>query len=184
MTMGRLAPEEKYKGFDEVLDVFPDLKRTHPSVVYMIVGEGGDRPRLEAKTRQLGLQSDVIFAGKVPEAEKVAYFNTADAYVMPSSGEGFGIVLLEAAACGVPIVGSAVDGSREALLGGRLGRLVDPRSKQDLLSAIREALDRAGPKQRLADVETFGEDRFRERVENWFASEVGQSSSSRARRST
>ena len=74
----------------------------------------------------MGLSDRVIFTGYIPESEKIAHYNLADVYVMPSTGEGFGIVLLEAVACGVPVVGSRVDGSREALLDGQLGRLVDP----------------------------------------------------------
>ena len=60
---------------------------------------------------------------------------------MPSRGEGFGIVLLEAAACGVPIVGSQVDGSREALLDGKLGHLVDPGDRHRLIETITNALE-------------------------------------------
>jgi hypothetical protein len=82
--------------------------------------------RLEEKANSLGLSDKVVFTGRISESEKVAHYNLADAYVMPSTGEGFGIVLIEAAACGVPVVGSRVDGSREALLDGRLGHLVDP----------------------------------------------------------
>ena len=62
---------------------------------------------------RLGLTGHVVFAGKTSESEKVAHYSLADAYVMPSSGEGFGIVLLEAAACGVPVIGSMADGSQK-----------------------------------------------------------------------
>ena len=60
---------------------------------------------------------------------------------MPSVGEGFGIVLIEAAACGVPVVGSQADGSREALLDGKLGRLVDPKSPDELVQAVTSILE-------------------------------------------
>ena len=64
--------------------------------------------------------------GRIAEEEKVAHYHLADAYVMPSRGEGFGIVILEAMACGVPALASSKDGGREALLDGKLGLLVDP----------------------------------------------------------
>ena len=133
LTMGRLASQERYKGFDEVIDLMPRLLKRFPNLKYLIVGEGDDRARLEAKVAaRSGRQRH--FYWSIPESEKVAHYNLADAYVMPSR-EGFGIVLIEAAAGGVPVVGSQADGSREALLDGRLGRLVDPRKPDELIEA-------------------------------------------------
>jgi asparagine synthase (glutamine-hydrolysing) len=126
MTLGRLASEERFKGFDEVIEALPALAREVPEICYLICGDGRDRPRLEEKARALGVSERVVFAGFVPESRKVEYYRLADAYVMPSMGEGFGIVYLEALASGLPVMGSAMDGSREALLEGALGELVDP----------------------------------------------------------
>src|SRR5262249_2788092 len=126
LTVGRLATGERYKGVDEVIEVMPRLLRQFPNLRYLIVGDGSDRVRLEAKARAHGLSGYVIFTGRIAEPEKVAHYNLADVYVMPSHGEGFGIALIEAAACGIPVVGSSVDGSRDALLDGQLGRMVDP----------------------------------------------------------
>jgi glycosyltransferase involved in cell wall biosynthesis len=82
---------------------------------------------------------------------------------MPSRGEGFGFVLLEAMACGVPAVGSSADGGREALRDGRLGILVDPSDPADVMRGIREALRRgAGPPPE--GLEFFDFDNFRMRV--------------------
>ena len=118
----------------------PRLLRQLPDLRYLIVGDGSDRARLEAKARAHGLSDYVIFAGRIAEAEKVAHYNLADVYVMPSHGEGFGIALIEAAACGVPVVGSSVDGSRDALLDGQLGRMVDPSKPDELIEAITAAI--------------------------------------------
>ena len=82
----------------------------------------------------------VVFAGYVAEAEKADHYRAADLYVMPSRGEGFGIVYLEALACGLPVIGSKVDGSREALRDGLLGTLVDPADRKELKDAIRRQL--------------------------------------------
>jgi glycosyltransferase involved in cell wall biosynthesis len=76
----------------------------------------------------------------VPEADKAAYYRLADAYVMPSRKEGFGFVFLEAMACGIPVIASRTDGSREAVRDGLLGALVDPDQPAELHQAIREAL--------------------------------------------
>jgi phosphatidylinositol alpha-1,6-mannosyltransferase len=140
MTVGRLAGQERYKGFDEVIAVLPILTAENPDLVYMIVGEGEDRARLRAKVHELGLDDFVRFTGYIDEREKVSLYNLADVYVMPSRGEGFGIVFLEAMACGVPAIGSEVDGSREALLFGRLGQLVNPNNLSEIAQAIRKAL--------------------------------------------
>lgn len=140
MTLGRLASSERYKGFDEVLESLPALIKKIPNVAYLIAGDGQDRQRLEEKAKSLGLDERVVFAGFVLEAEKADHYRLADAYVMPSRGEGFGIVFLEAMACGVPVVASKVDGSREAVRDGKLGILVDPDDLEEIRAAIIETL--------------------------------------------
>lgn len=163
MTLARLDPYERYKGIDEVFDVLPSLAETIPNLSYLIAGDGGDRPRLAAEVRRLGLDERVVFAGRIDEERKADHYRLADAFVMPGRGEGFGIVYLEALACGVPVVGSVLDGSRDALLDGRLGVLVDPNDRQDLVRGILEALRR--PKGEVpALLSEFSEARYVERV--------------------
>jgi glycosyltransferase involved in cell wall biosynthesis len=110
--------------------------------LYLIVGDGPDRRRLEEKAKSLGMDEHVVFAGLIPEAEKADHYRLADAYVMPSRGEGFGIVHLEAMACGIPAVASKVDGSREAVRDGALGILVDPSDQEDVKTGVLESLNR------------------------------------------
>ena len=167
LTVGRLATGEPCKGVDEVIEVMPRLLRQWPDLRYLVVGDGSDRGRLQAKARAYGLADSIIFAGRIAEAEKVAHYNLADLYVMPSQGEGFGIALIEAAACGIPVVGSSVDGSRDALLGGQLGHLVDPTKPDDLIVAIGAALNARQHRVRNQLVETFGIGQFRIRVAEW-----------------
>ncbi len=162
LTVGRLAGSEQYKGIDEVLEALPQLAGELPDVCYVIIGDGDDRERLRAKAQALGVADRVVFTGFVSEDEKIDLYNLADVYVMPSRGEGFGIVYLEAMACGVPAIGSVLDGSRDALRDGALGQLVDPRDPQQLVQAIRRAL--AMPRGRPAGLEYFGDRAYRERV--------------------
>src|SRR6516164_1303782 len=172
LTVGRLAAGERYKGVDEVIDVMPRLLEQLPNLRYLIVGDGADRSRLQAKVREQGLSDYVIFAGRIAEAEKVAHYNLADLYVMPSHGEGFGIAIIEAAACGIPVIGSAVDGSREALLDGQLGCLVDPTKPDDLVLAIGAAINARQQRVRNQLVETFGICRFQRRVAGWLTKQA------------
>jgi glycosyltransferase involved in cell wall biosynthesis len=166
MTTGRLESRERYKGFDEVIMAIPRLLARFPTLKYLVVGDGSDRVRLEAIVKRIGVNAQVIFTGRIPESEKVAHYNLASAYVMPSAGEGFGIVLIEAAACGVPVIGSLADGSREALLGGRLGRLIDPTDSDGLVQTVTEVLE--GPAEgRNPVIEYFDTQHFQERVAAW-----------------
>lgn len=143
LTVGRLSAQERHKGFDEVLEALPTLAKKVPDVMYVICGEGPDRSRLEEKAAVLGVRDRVVFAGFIPEAAKADYYRLADAFVMPSRGEGFGIVLLEAMACGIPVMGSLKDGSREALIGGELGVLVNPDNPSEVIDGIVHTLSRA-----------------------------------------
>ena len=140
MTMGRLACKERYKGFDEILRALPELARAVPNLVYLIAGDGPDRARLEASIRERHFQSRVVFAGRIAEEEKPNLYRLADAYVMPSRGEGFGIVFLEAMGCGVPVVASKADGSREAVRNGELGILVNPDNLDEIVAGTLQAL--------------------------------------------
>jgi glycosyltransferase involved in cell wall biosynthesis len=140
LTVGRLDAAERYKGVDEVLGILPELLRRHGDLAYLIVGDGTDRARLESVVKQRRLEPYVRFAGYIAESEKAAHYRLADAYVMPSRGEGFGIVFLEALACGIPVVASKTDGGREAVLDGRLGTLVDPDDPSDVIRGIEIAL--------------------------------------------
>ena len=142
LTLARLPGAERYKGVDEVLDVLPALIAAEPTLTYLIAGDGDDRQRLEAKAHGLGIGDRVVFAGFVKESEKADHFRVADVFAMPGRGEGFGFVFLEALACGIPVVGSSIDGSREALRDGELGELVDPADPGSIRNGIRRALVR------------------------------------------
>jgi phosphatidyl-myo-inositol dimannoside synthase len=141
MTLGRLSSSERYKGIDEVLELLPKLTEEIANVAYLVVGDGNDRQRLERNAKSLAIEEHVLFTGYIPESEKPDHYRLADAFVMPGRGEGFGIVYLEAMACGVPVVASKVDASREVVRDGELGILVDPDDPHEVRAGILGALD-------------------------------------------
>ena len=162
LTVGRLSATERYKGIDEVMNVMPRLIERIPSLAYLVIGEGDDLPRLRARATLLGLGDRVVFGGHVAEREKPDYYRLADVFVMAGRGEGFGIVYLEALACGVPVVASSADASREAVRDGLLGQVVNPDDPGDLIEGILQALDGppAGLRENLA---YFSVERFQKR---------------------
>jgi asparagine synthase (glutamine-hydrolysing) len=167
MTLGRLNATERYKGMDEVLEAMPGLVEKIPDLAYLIAGDGSDRSRLEGKAAALGLKERVIFTGHIAESEKADHYRLADAFVMPSSGEGFGFVFLEAMACGIPAIGSRTDGGREALREGSLGRLVDPGNAAELDDAILNAVRE--PKRVPEGIEYFSFENFERRCRRLMA---------------
>jgi len=171
MTLGRMPGFDRRKGFDEVIEILPFLLREQKNIVYLIAGDGPDKKRLQRKASSLGLDKHVVFTGMVSEAEKAAHYRLADAFVMPSHGEGFGIVLLEAMACGVPVIASKSDGGREALLEGKLGQLVDPFDSEQLIFAIGQALNQ--PREVPKGLEYFSKSNFENRVYKLIAEIIG-----------
>ncbi len=136
LTVARLVASERYKGCDTVIQVLPELAKKIPAVKYLIVGEGDDQVRLADLAVRAGVRDKVVFAGCVPSGRLADYYNLCDVFIMPSKKEGFGIVFLEALACGKTVVAGRDDGSREALLDGALGVLVDPDDRQGLIDAL------------------------------------------------
>ncbi len=172
LTVGRLSSAEQYKGYDTVIHALPEILRAIPNVKYLIVGQGDDRARIESLIAKLGLSRQVILAGYVTDQELVGHYNLCDAFVMPSTGEGFGIVFLEALACGKPVVAGNEDASREAVLDGTLGFLVNPRDVREVAAVAQAALSRSHKDARTDPewlrtecLSAYGMDRFRASIE-------------------
>ena len=171
LTVGRLPGHERYKGQDRIIALLPKLTTIFPNLVYMIVGDGTDRARLEAIVSTLELDDSVIFTGRISENEKIDHYNLADAFAMPSTSEGFGFVFLEAAACGLPVLGGKNDGSRDALVDGQLGVMVDSESPTELLEGLEEILRR---KKHIPDcIEPFGYPRFEAQINELITATAG-----------
>ena len=123
LTVGRLAAVEAYKGQDRVIRALPGIISEIPDVMYLIVGEGDDQPRLQALAESLSVEAHVQFLGRVDDEELVALYRLAHLFVMPSEGEGFGIVYIEAMACGCPALGLDSGGSIDALGSSSFGHV-------------------------------------------------------------
>ena len=136
LTVGRLSASERYKGHELVFAALPALRERLPGLVHVVAGEGDDRARLEARALELAGEGAVKFLGFVPDEELPDLYRLADLFVMPSSEEGFGIVYLEAAACGLRVVGGAGGGSSDAIPDRRVGTVVDPRDCPEFIEVV------------------------------------------------
>lgn len=159
LTISRLCSGDRYKGHDRVIAALPALLRAGADVAYLVVGTGDDVPRLEQIAASKGVRDRVIFAGAASAHELADHYRLADVFIMPSLKEGFGIVFLEAAACGIPVIGGNKDGSWDALREGCLGRPIDPDSEQQLVEAVLAALER-GKTRDTTSVDVFKRQRF------------------------
>jgi phosphatidylinositol alpha-1,6-mannosyltransferase len=164
MTVSRLASSERYKGHDRVIRALPRVLAEHPDTIYIVVGDGDDRLRLEALASAVGVRERVHFAGFVEAKELPDHYRVADVFVMPSTGEGFGIAFSEAMAFGLPVIGGNGDGSVDPLGDGALGRLIDPEKVDELKAAICASLKTPAPMQTLVD--RFNRDEFTRTVQS------------------
>ncbi|MDH6079404.1 glycosyltransferase [Chrysosporum ovalisporum ANA283AFssAo] len=168
LTVGRLSASEQYKGYDQMIRAMVKIRSVIPNAHYMIVGKGDDQPRIEQLISQLQLQNCVTLGGFVPDDELCDYYNLCDVFAMPSKGEGFGIVYLEALACGKPVVGGNQDAAIDALCHGKLGALVNPDDIDDIAQTIIQILQRRYAHDlmyqplalRQATINIFGFERF------------------------
>jgi len=171
LTVARLDAREGYKGYDRVVQALPTVRTACGRVRYIVAGKGDDQARVETMARELGVDDAVTFAGFVADEELADHYRLADVFAMPSTGEGFGIVFLEAMACGTPVLAGNSDGSVDAVDNGRLGRLVDPKDVRAIANGLIDLLQRKGPawwfdRDALHDavVARFGSAAFREEL--------------------
>ena len=138
LSVGRLQAR---KGHDLVLKALAGLPADAPKIRYVVTGSGDDGPRLQALTSELGLTKQVDFVGVIPHDALPTYYAAADIFVHPNrveagDFEGFGMVFLEAAACGKPVIGGRSGGVPEAVEDGATGLLVGGNDHEELRSAI------------------------------------------------
>jgi glycosyltransferase involved in cell wall biosynthesis len=113
-------------GIDTLLETACITVKENPDLVYLVIGRGPDYADVKAKAAQLGIEKNFVLAGFVSDEDLPSFYNAADFFVLPSkSGEGLPLVALEAMACGLPVVATAVGGIAEVLVEG-FGEIVPP----------------------------------------------------------
>ncbi|MBF0243817.1 MAG: glycosyltransferase family 4 protein [Planctomycetes bacterium] len=155
LSVGRLDSQERYKGQDLVIAALGRMGERARDIEYRIIGEGSDRSRLESLAQAEGISAQVRFEGPLEDRELVRAYQKCDIHVLPSyvneredgswTGEGFGIVYAEAAACGKPSIACSRGGQTDIVIEGRSGILVEPTA-----AAVQHAIETllADPRQR------------------------------------
>ena len=168
LTVGRWDPAERYKGADTLIAALPGVLKNSPDIFLVLVGGGEDRARLERLARDLGVSERTRFLQDLSQDELFACYANCEVFALPSRGEGFGLVYLEAMAHGKPVIGGAHGGALDVIDDGMTGWLV-PHGDVERLSSALEWL--------LADpvrAREMGE-RGRQRLRNTFSFEQFQS---------
>jgi len=145
LTVARIVKANRYKGHDVVLRALAKVVRSVPDVAYVIAGEGDDLDYLDHLARECGVRQNVVFAGRVSDAQLPLLYNVCDAFIMCSReertrrgilAEGFGLALLEASACGKPVIAGRSGGVPDAVKDGITGLLVNPVDSDEVAEAI------------------------------------------------
>jgi len=172
LTVARIVKANRYKGHDVVLRALAKVVRTVPDVRYVIAGEGDDLRYLDSLARECGVRANVIFAGRVSDEDLPLLYNACDAFIMCSRAdqsrrgvlaEGFGLALVEASACGKPVIAGNSGGVPDAVQDGITGLLVNPVDSEAVAAAIVKVLREPG----VADIIGENGRKWVEREMNW-----------------
>jgi phosphatidyl-myo-inositol dimannoside synthase len=165
LIVGRLAADERYKGHDLLLDAWPAVERLVPGAALVVAGGGDDEARLRARVAAEGLQHAVTFTGTLDPQALASLYRNCTMFVLPSRGEGFGLVLLEAMSAGRACI-AAPGAAEEIVEHGITGLIVDPDDHDAMVAAIARLFTNAALTQRFGAAgqvrarEVFGVERF------------------------
>jgi len=154
---------KRYKGHDRIIACLPKLLKQEPNLIYLIAGDGDDRTRLDELVAKDEVSSCVKFLGNISGEQLSNLYSVVDLFAMPSTGEGFGIVFLEAMAAGTPALGLDCDGSVDPLQDGNLGTVA---TEENLCEVLLDALNAPPSKnlsKRVQDI--FGKKQFENHVQ-------------------
>ena len=179
LAVARLEPHDRYKGIDTLIEAWPKVLVSHPDAELVIAGDGADRGRLERLAVDRSRDGRIRFTGRVGDEALQELYRTAELFALPTSasvgpnaaGEGFGLVFLEAAAAGLPVVAGRSGAVPEVVEDGLTGLLVDSADPDAVANAIatllgdRELRTRMGRAARSRARERFSYDAFGDRIE-------------------
>lgn len=137
-TLTRLASSEQYKGYEQVIKAVSRLKSRFPDIKYILSGQydAAEEVRIKELINAYKVNDQVILSGFLLETELTDHFLLADLFVLPSKKEGFGIVFVEALACGLPVICGNSDGSTDAIRNGELGTAINVNDLDELENTI------------------------------------------------
>ena len=161
LTVGRWLANERYKGMDTLITALPRLMARWPEVQLLAVGSGDDRVWLEELAEKYGVSMHVHFLNNLSYEQLAACYAACEIFALPSAGEGFGLVYLEAMARGKPVIGGAHGGAPEVIEDGVTGYLVAHGDAPQLATSIETLLADPALAQRMGT-------RGRQRVEREF----------------
>ncbi len=170
MTLTRLSSKERYKGYDKVIEAIAVLKEKYPNIKYFLAGKYDQEEKImvDRLIQQKGLEDNILLPGYIKDEELADHFAMSDLYIMPSKGEGFGIVFIEAMYYGLPVIAGNIDGSADALLQGELGQLVNPYEVDEIANAITNIIENKilfSPDRKLL-MERFSYEVYKQKLEN------------------
>ncbi|MCI0459252.1 MAG: glycosyltransferase family 4 protein [Gemmataceae bacterium] len=183
LTVGRL---EKRKGHDVMIKALTSLRRIVPKVLYAIIGNGEERESLERLVNELGVRDQVQFLGELNDQQLIRCYQQCDLFVLPNRQvgrdiEGFGMVLVEAQACGKPVVAGASGGTAETMEVSETGRVVccdGPETISELLAQLlsdQGLLDEMGKAGRRMVMERFDWENLAQQAARTFGSVLNRS---------
>ena len=161
LTVGRWRADERYKGMDTLITALPRLLPRWPELQLVAVGDGDDRAWLADLAEETGVERHVHFLSSLSYEELAACYAHCEMFALPSRGEGFGLVYLEAMASGKPVIGGAHGGAPEVIEDGKTGYLVPHGDAAQLATAIETLLSDASLREGMGR-------RGKQRVENEF----------------
>lgn len=135
VCVARLVP---VKGVDYLIRAIPLLSQLNNRISLLVIGDGPQRSDLEKLALELGLRDKVKFLGALPHEQIPLYLNVADVFVQSSLHEGLGIALIEAMSCGIPVIGTKVDGIMDIIEDNQNGFLVPPRDSEAIAKAVKK----------------------------------------------
>lgn len=172
MALTRLKGSERNKNYDKVIRLLGELKKDGKTAYYILCGKHDEQEheRINAIAKEADLENEVILSGFVAEEEITNYYLSADAFVLPSVKEGFGLVFVEAQACGLSVLAGNQDGSTEAVRNEQAGILVDPADDVALKLALEQLILKSDSieeklKRQKNCLRDFGFERFAKDIE-------------------